>query len=97
MHNAYLAIICDAGILGFGFFVMLIWRLVVALRHVVRSGPPGNNAELPDLARLLGVLLALVLFMALFSPSHQFKFIWIVLGLCTVVGEILPRRQTPAP
>ncbi len=89
MHNMYISVICDAGAVGFVFYILVLWHTLRDLRFVNRSY--SGNMEPPLLAGLtesMEVALYVVLFIAFFNPMQYDKLIWILLALSVAAARI---------
>jgi O-antigen ligase len=91
MHNMYISVICDAGVIGFVFYVLVILYTLRDLRFVNRSYAGNREPLLAGLAEAMEVALYVVLFIAFFNPMHYDKLIWVLLALSVAAARI--RRE----
>jgi O-antigen ligase len=82
-HNDYLGIGVETGCVGLLVFVALLGRTAFCLFHLARTFRDRQDNELSDVA--VGLLIALIGLMAamtLYPLATNFRYLWLILGLC---------------
>jgi O-antigen ligase/polysaccharide polymerase Wzy-like membrane protein len=94
VHNVYLQYACDLGVLGFGLFVLLLWRCIKAARDVwqAREGR-GERQELYYMARAIELSIWAFAIDAFFNPSGYNFYLFYVGGLAFAVQCIHQRES----
>jgi O-antigen ligase len=94
IHNAYLEVLAEQGLLGFLPFIaihFLVWqdfgRSYRLARRLRARGDPQLNA-LGLRALMLQTSLVAALVIGLFSPSHAFKALWMMFAMGTVIHHL---------
>jgi O-antigen ligase len=91
VHNLYLLIASEIGLLGLVVFLFFIFRLLVSLRKRFRSWAP-NLLEVQLLAFIISAFLFIALFDHFFWTLQQGQLIfWVVLGL--IAGQICQKER----
>jgi O-antigen ligase len=91
VHNLYLLIASEIGLLGLVVFLFFIFRLLVSLRKRFRSWTP-NLLEVQLLAFIISAFLFIALFDHFFWTLQQGQLIfWVVLGL--IAGQICQKER----
>ena len=90
IHNAFLRVLADAGLLGFVPFTLIVaftWTAFARARRLARRAPRGNpNLPILELrVSMLQIGLAAVLVMSMFQPTNQHKGLWLMAALSTIV------------
>lgn len=75
-HNAYLSVLGQFGVVGFALAAMGVWRLVAGVRAA-----PSSRARTAVLLILVAVAVH-----AGFLASEDMRHVWMVMGMCGVVG-----------
>jgi len=93
LHDMYLAVLIESGLIGFAAFAALIvcaWAGVRAARHDQAEPDVGPLAEALQFA-LVGYLVACAT-----APSHTAKYTWILLALAVACGRLSEARSGAA-
>jgi O-antigen ligase len=100
IHNAYLWIAADQGLMGLvPFFAILVlsWRDFSRVQQVARRGRRRGNPQLVQLGRralFLQASLLACLVGNLFCPAVQYKSPWLIYALSTVLIEFARQETT---
>ena len=92
IHNVYLSVACELGIVGLVLFAAVIWQAFADLRFVARSAPGGRRDFLTRAAEALGLALFSFVLNAFFLPAEHDKYLWVLVATCAAVAE-MRRRQ----
>jgi len=88
VHNVYLEIACDLGLLAGFLFIRLLWRLVAGMRNIRLTSSNRNWASLAEATE--GSLVAYAI-AAMFHPvSYHFYFYYLA-GIAVAVNEMARR------
>ncbi|MCE8514349.1 O-antigen ligase family protein [Ruegeria pomeroyi] len=84
LHNAYLEVAVETGIVGIALFLGALlsaaWAALKAGLHPV--------TETQVLAQALGVAMAVFMFASLFMPNEDIKYTWILAALCARAAQL---------
>jgi len=89
LHNMYLSVTVETGLLGIACFAAMLGATLFGLARVMREQP---GSELACYAEALQFTLGLFLATCLFGAVETNKLLWVLLGLGTVVA-VLGRRR----
>jgi O-antigen ligase len=93
LHNIYLAVACQVGLLGLLFFLLTIFFSLRSLRFVAGSYREGErNAFLKVWAEAFEVGFVALLIAAVLLPNEYSKYLWMSVGMTAAV-EAIRRRQ----
>ena len=95
VHNTYLFIAGETGLLGLFFFICLV---VTALRHLLpalRSADPFIN--LVGLGVMIGLVAILMHWMTDLGGWAQTRWFWFMLGMAVVVGRLASEAPENIP
>ncbi len=85
LHNMYLAIATEQGLLGFACFAGLLW---VALGSVHRARARAPDAEARAFAESIEFAFVVYLLCAFFAVAGFNKFTWVLIGLVLAVARL---------
>ena len=99
-HNIFIQVGTDAGLVGLGIFVMLIYRNLKGARDIRRAcdGNPEAPAFAAGIAKGLTLTTWGFVIAGQFNTVAYYPFLWINLALTVSLGNIVRRAgQSPAP
>ncbi len=90
LHNMYLSVAVEFGLIAFSCFMVMILRGVIGLRSIANSNH--TNGELRSLARALLISFIAFLLASVFVPNEYNKYTWLLAGfaIATVRMSALP-------
>jgi len=88
VHNVYLEIACDLGLLAVFLFIRLLWKLYAGMRRLRLSSPDRNISALAEAAE--GSLLAFAVAAQFHPVSYHFYFYYLA-GIAVAVFEMARR------
>lgn len=88
VHNIYLEMLVEYGLVGFALFLAVLTATTVHLARAARSGDPG--------LRTLPMILVAFLAASFFLSIVNNKLLWILVGLAAVAGARDPLPTVPA-
>ena len=92
LHNMYLSVAVEYGLVGFFFFMSLIVLSFKSLLSVLRA--PAND-EIRTIALALLFAASGFFFASVMNPHDDNKYTWILLGLGPAVGVVNRRLSVP--
>ena len=90
LHNMYLSVPVEAGLVGFVCFAAM---LMVAVRGLIRARRRGGDTELSAYAEAMEFSFVLLLVAAAFGAMETSKFLWIFLGLAVTIDRISREQE----
>jgi O-antigen ligase len=90
LHNMYLSVPVETGLVGFVCFAAM---LIVAVRGLMRVRRRGGEADLPAYAEAMEFSFTLLLIAAAFGAMETSKFLWIFLGLAVAIDRISREQE----
>ena len=94
LHNMYLSVTVETGVLGIACFAAMLGATLFGLVRVMREQP---GSELACYAEALLFTLSLFLATCVFGAVETNKLLWVLLGLGAVVAVLGRRRKASAP
>jgi len=94
MHNMYLSVAVESGLVGFGCFAGILAVALIGLHRVRKLSPDPDGRAMAE-----AVQFAYVLFLVtcVFGAVETNKFMWVLTGLAVAVGRVeLPAGVWPA-
>jgi putative inorganic carbon (hco3(-)) transporter len=88
VHNVYLEIACDLGLLAGFLFIRLLWKLLVGMRHIRLSSGERNVGALAEATE--GSLVAFAVAAMFHAVSYHFYFYYLA-GIAVAVNEMVKR------
>jgi len=95
LHNLYLSIACQLGLIGLTCFLLLGWRAFRSLRDVAGRAP--DHSFLQRAAEALNVALVAFLISSVFLPNEYQKYMWVLFALSAALPRILQSRDDHEP
>jgi putative inorganic carbon (HCO3(-)) transporter len=97
-HNIFIQVGTDAGLIGLGIFVMLIYRNLKGARDIRRAceGNPEAPAFAAGVARGLALTTWGFVIAGQFNTVSYYPFLWINLALTVSLANIVRRSEQPA-
>ncbi len=92
LHNMYLSVAVEYGLVGFFFFMALVAMSIRSLLSVLRA--PAND-EIRTIALALLFAAAGFFFASVMNPHDDNKYTWILLGLGPAVGVVNRHLSVP--
>jgi putative inorganic carbon (HCO3(-)) transporter len=94
-HNIFIEVGTDAGLLGLGIFLILIWRNFSLAREIRRRCAQNKNAPpfAPNIARGLVVAAWGFIIAGQFDTVTYYSFLWINLALMVSLANIVRRSE----
>jgi O-antigen ligase len=90
LHNMYLSVPVEAGLLGFACFGALLF---VAMRDLGRARIRAPDPEARALAEALHFAFGVYLMICVFGSSESSKYLWIFAGLSVALAEVAQRES----
>ena len=88
VHNTYLELLAELGIVGLSIFVALVVTILRLARSAVRAAVRAGEADLELLTRGLVVGLGGVLTASIFLSAEYEKQLWLLLGLAAALARL---------
>jgi len=92
LHNTYLSVAVETGLLGIVIFAALIGVALAALR---RARSPAGDPDLATYAEGIEFAFALLLITCAVGAMETNKVFWVFIGLCLAVGRLASVREAP--
>ena len=92
LHNMYLSVATETGLLGLAFFLFMIVAALAGLNHARKHAP---DPELRQLAEAIQLGYVLWLIAAITQPASTNKYTWILTGLAGAVALIAHQCADP--
>jgi O-antigen ligase len=93
-HNLYFETLAETGILGLASFLVVILAVMHGLWRAWKEWQP-MDSELADTAMAFFLSLAAYLISAIFAHLSYQRYLWLLIGLCSVTIHILDRIKAP--
>ncbi|MCE6953152.1 O-antigen ligase family protein [Cereibacter sphaeroides] len=90
LHNMYLSVLTQYGVLGAAAFFGMLGGAFAALRRVLRS-PASETLRIWALSLAFGFLAYLIA--SLFLPNEYTKYTWILCGLCAALYRVNEKER----
>ncbi|ULB11727.1 O-antigen ligase family protein [Cereibacter azotoformans] len=90
LHNMYLSVLTQYGVVGAAAFYGMLGGALVALRRVLRA-PASETLRIWALA--LGFGYSAYLIASLFLPNEYTKYTWILCGLCAALHRVNEKER----
>jgi O-antigen ligase len=94
MHNMYLSVAVETGLLGFVCFAGI---LLVALRGLARARARAPDPESRWMAEAVQFAFAVFLVACVFGAAETSKYLWILSGLAMAVAQLALPPVEPGP
>lgn len=96
-HNIFIQVGTDAGLIGLGIFLMLIYRNLKVARDIRRACERNENAPAfaPSVARGLVITTWGFVIAGQFNTVSYYPFLWINLALTVALGNIVAKASRP--
>ncbi|MBW4052633.1 MAG: hypothetical protein HIU85_14445 [Proteobacteria bacterium] len=97
-HNIFIQVGTDAGLLGLGIFLILIYRNFKISREILRMCGRNSNAPpfAPSVARGLAVAACGFVIAGQFNTVSYYPFLWINLALTVSLANIVRKSEEPS-
>jgi O-antigen ligase len=93
-HNLYFETLAETGILGLASFLVVILAVMYGLWRAWKKWQP-MDSELADTAMAFFLSLVAYLISAIFAHLSYQRYLWLLIGLCSVTIHILDRIKPP--
>jgi O-antigen ligase/polysaccharide polymerase Wzy-like membrane protein len=93
-HNLYFETLAETGILGLASFLVVILAVMQGLWRAWKKWQP-MDSELADTAMAFFLSLVAYLISAIFAHLSYQRYLWLLIGLCSVTIHILDRMKPP--
>lgn len=91
LHNLYLGVAVELGLIGLAPFLALLGQGLLKLRRAIRHSPVTGDSGMA-IAIMLGFIAFLI--GSLVTPAQFMKFTWVMIGLATAQAQILLAAST---
>ena len=93
-HNTYLHVLTEEGVIGLGFFLLLLTAVLRAAWQAVKNAQRAALLRLELLARGLTIGTLGLLAADFFLTAQYEKQLWLILSLCLAVAAIARRAES---
>jgi O-antigen ligase len=94
LHNTFLSIGCELGLLGLGLFLALVFVSLRDLRFVAAACPAGTDDALKRAAEALEIAMVAFFISSFFLPNEHQKYMWVMFAACAAMARM--RRESLA-
>jgi len=92
LHNTYLEVLTETGIVGFGCFFGMI---LMALKGLSQTYKNGSSEEIKIIAECIHFCFVSFLIASVFMPNEYNKYLWMLIGISSVVSRLgLPSKNS---
>lgn len=92
LHNTFLAITVDLGVLGLVLFVAMLWLTLKTLWQAQREFRANGRQTMAETAMAVEVALVGLLVSMLFGDLERFRYVWFLIAVAGAIGGLATNR-----